>query len=750
MGNMLLEVAVFKQRVRDDLATLVRDLQDLTGRSGSEEEKAWRESLTKLDHFLDRPAFASLHLYVNGKGVLDLEYQLPGASSWCDVVLLGKHGNQSSAVILELKNWMTRNDSPSTALGLMERMGGLQLHPSDQVQGYTTYCKNFHSAVLDYKAAVHGGVLFTADRDYHAYELAPNASLTDSYPCFSTERHGDEERFLEFCRQRLTEADPKFAEAFEKGSYRQDRGFIKQIGTQINDPLSSPFELLDNQRFAFKVAKAHVESAVFSDRPIRDSKRVIAIIGPPGSGKSVVAAKLWAALAVRDDLPTGDIAFVTTSSSQNGNWSHLFNEMARDAGGAGVVKKATSFCPLSIHALSRLRRIHGSNFCKPRPLWRQHLQTLTAMGVAFSDSAQDNTYLVSIVDEAHALINTEHQDGYGQFGFDVNLGPQAYHIMRVSQVTIFLLDPEQSFRDRESTSIENIQQWAKDLGAELIETVSLEGTQFRCAGSSEYVAWVEAMLHGTEVGACQALSKSWHAEIQKTTAVDLDGYQGIDSSLAADLQPGFEILKDVLEPPGTLDFGLHENPFQLEETLRRKIDLGYSARLFCSYSRPWPTKSMASPHNLPANQKDFCEEIEIGNSNRVWSKVWNHVPQNNYALFVQGIGPAMANDPLSEVGCPYVIRGFDFDYVGIVWLEDLVWRHDRWVVQMEHVHESGLVPSLRRARNEVDPEGPAHESLRTSILQAYRILFTRAMRGVYVWIKDEETRRHVSACLDQT
>ncbi len=30
----------------------------------------------------------------------------------------------------------------------------------------------------------------------------------------------------------------------------------------------------------------------------------------------------------------------------------------------------------------------------------------------------------------------------------------------------------------------------------------------------------------------------------------------------------------------------------------------------------------------------------------------------------------MAQDPLSEVGCPHVVRGFDYDWVGVLWLRE--------------------------------------------------------------------------------
>jgi len=36
-----------------------------------------------------------------------------------------------------------------------------------------------------------------------------------------------------------------------------------------------------------------------------------------------------------------------------------------------------------------------------------------------------------------------------------------------------------------------------------------------------------------------------------------------------------------------------------------------------------------------------------------------------------------------------------------------------------------------------------------ALAQAYRILPTRDMRGCYLWIEDEETRRYLRECLDE-
>jgi DUF2075 family protein len=99
------------------------------------------------------------------------------------------------------------------------------------------------------------------------------------------------------------------------------------------------------------------------------------------------------------------------------------------------------------------------------------------------------------------------------------------------------------------------------------------------------------------------------------------------------------------------------------------------------------------------------------------------------------------------VGCPYVVRGFDYDYVGVLWLTDLVWRKDRWVVNMKSVYESGLRMSVAGAKTETRGRGPRSDELLRRVQQAYRILLSRAMKGVYLWFEDDETREHVKEAL---
>jgi hypothetical protein len=200
--------------------------------------------------------------------------------------------------------------------------------------------------------------------------------------------------------------------------------------------------------------------------------------------------------------------FTTTSQSQNSNWSSIFDELA-DEGGEGLVRKATIFTPITTQRLGQLRQQHGEGFLADATIWRDNLQLIRNLGIEFRDASRDNQNLVTIVDEAHSLINPEYPAGVGQFGFVTALGPQAYHVIRTSQLSVFLLDPAQGFRERENTTVAEIGAWSQELGAGEPELISLEGSQFRCGGSAEYVTWVESVLDGKPVSKNQVLVTAW-------------------------------------------------------------------------------------------------------------------------------------------------------------------------------------------------------------------------------------------------
>jgi DUF2075 family protein len=277
---------------------------------------------------------------------------------------------------------------------------------------------------------------------------------------------------------------------------------------------------------------------------------------------------------------------------------------------------------------------------------------------------------------------------------------------------MFLVDAEQSYRDNETTTPASIEKFASEFANTKVIRVSLEGAQFRCGGSKEFTDWVEGVLAPVRP---VPSSTSW-----RRTPKNLGG---------------------------KFEFELVDSPRRLEDALRARHQQGASVRLVASYAREWVTKSEASPHSLPDDRKDFYFELAREGSTEDWAKIWNYAPGQDYTYFVQGRqGTPIGNDPLCEVGCPYVVRGFDFDYIGLLWLPDLIWRGSEWRVDMSQVHETAW-PRTKAAAKRAKADPAPMANLVQRVRRGYRILLTRAIKGAYVWCADPETRDQLGSLL---
>ena len=658
---------------------------------------------------------------------------MPAASAWCDLVMIGKgKDNQKQVVIIELKNWVkNETDAPGLKEGLITHQGVQHLHPADQVRGYTEYCQSFHSAVQEEGAKVSGCVYFTKDIDLAPYEESPNETLTKEYPLYNTSKT---DALADYVIKRIEKSDEDFAVKFVNGYYKQDRNILRQVAKSFDASNARPFVLLDEQRKGFNLVMNEVEKNYYE----KTGKKLVFIVsGPPGSGKSAVAVNLWfeSVLKFTEREDVGSVVYVTTSESQNHNWTKIFADVAGKKKAKNIVVKASSYSPgmdirnvndyLEIFEnLPEGKKYVGQKSTGERTLKKEYFEDYTNYMLEHGKAKnyKDNLYFMSVVDEAHALINPLAEGFSMAQGWCNQMGPQAYHIIRESQISVFLTDEKQSFRDRETTNIADIERWAKHLDAEIIR-VSLEGMQFRCAGSKEYVDWVECLFSKTPLRNVKQWSDKFHLSV--------------------------------------VDY-----PSEMEEFLRGKIEKGdKSVRILSSYSENWRSKKTLKADHTQEEAYDFILGDKDG---RQFKKYWNN-PQG-YDIFVQATeGTKMSKDPLSEVGCPYVIRGFDYNYIGLLWLDDVVRRGDKWMVNFEHAKETANNLTKTRALGEQrryerslglpartielvegdNDDFPCTQAFFQTIAQAYRIVLTRAVKGVCIYIKDEETRKYVCSLLKQ-
>ena len=92
---------------------------------------------------------------------------------------------------------------------------------------------------------------------------------------------------------------------------------------------------------------------------------------------------------------------------------------------------------------------------------------------------------------------------------------------------------------------------------------------------------------------------------------------------------------------------------------------------------------------------------------------------------------------MEQVGTVYTAQGFEFDYIGVIFGNDLIydWDKQKWRSVPENSHDTQV-----KRKN---PELARH------LRHVYRVLMSRAHRGVYVYFMDKETEKRFRSALPE-
>lgn len=400
-------------------------------RPSPSEEQSWKNSLRLL-------GFALSGANLEDAGIL-LEYRLPFSSKRVDCILCGYDESGCLwAVVIELKQWsMTKEaDGPLEVLSFVGGGEREHLHPSEQARRYAEYLENSHSA---FQGAGGGVVKVAACAYLHNYATVPNDPLThvkfqsllEAAPLFCAD---DVNEFAAFLKKHVGFGDGlPVLSLVEQESYKPSKKLMEHVSAVIGgDP---EFVLLDEQQIAFDTVLTALSKGVHNRK-----KQVVIVKGGPGTGKSVLAINLLAALLSKhyaSHYVTGSKAFTET-----------------------------------------LRKIIG-------PLGSALFTYSNNYMQAMHDSVD-----VLVVDEAHRIRDVSSNrftPASKRSGIK-----QVEELIRACRVAVFLIDDDQIVRPGEIGSATYLRQYAELAGAEVRE-YSLDA-QFRCAGSENYLHWLSSVL----------------------------------------------------------------------------------------------------------------------------------------------------------------------------------------------------------------------------------------------------------------
>lgn len=166
---------------------------------------------------------------------------------------------------------------------------------------------------------------------------------------------------------------------------------------------------------------------------------------------------------------------------------------------------------------------------------------------------------------------------------------------------------------------------------------------------------------------------------------------------------------DIAQYDPKMEFRIFDSPSEMMKEIRaRNHEKKNSARIVAGFCWPWSD---------PNPDGSLVNDVKIGNFEMPWEK------KDEFWKW------ATDDSGMEQVGTVYTAQGFEFDYIGIIFGKDLVYdqKKKEWINQPKYSYDTMVT------RNNVE--------LTKHLKQVYRVLMSRAHRGVYVYFTDKETER---------
>ena len=475
------------------------------------QDQTFDDSLPRLGY-----VFSSEH--INQDIQCCIEYRIRASGGYrIDFMLSGyDDSNNKNVVIIELKRWSSDNvflipDSYNVK-ALVARSAGYRetMHPSFQAFNYCDLLNLFYEKVNtkevnlypcsylhNYEEKV--PPILNDERFERLLELSPLFSKTDN------------EKLLDFIKRYIKKPDNKeIFEILNNSKICPTTDLQNNVKKIFLD--SENFKLFGNQDIAYNAIKAALKQAI-----ITNDKKIFIIQGGPGTGKSVIALKLMA--TVIHDMKR--LAFyVTQTSAPRGT---LEREVHRTVDPHDPKGSATS----------ELIEYAGNWVTKERKY---------------------NELDCVIVDESHRLKTSTQ-------GATVKNTSILKEIIKSAKVSVFFVDDNQTVAYTDVGTIENIRKACIEVtGNEPIMKPEYNlVSQFRCGGSSAYIAFIDHILYGKDYPT---------------------------DELTFEYEPIF----------------FNKNPIKMALAIKEKQEQGFKARLLAGYCYDYKNNvGVVNPVNMPWN-----------------------------------------------------------------------------------------------------------------------------------------------------
>lgn len=464
-----------------------------------------------------------------------VELGIPQTAKRIDFVLSGAADDGSArVVIVELKQWSTSRISDHDGLIYANRGGRAEVegaHPCYQAWSYATLLEGFNEAVHA------GGITLNPCAYLHNYHRdgvidAPRyAPYVDKAPLFL---RGPSERnkLRDFIKRHVRHGDDAAAlYRIENGRIRPSKMLADSLAGMLKG--NREFVLIDDQKVVYEtcLAKARIATPA--------TKQVVIVRGGPGTGKSVVAINLIVALTKQGLLSK----YISKNAAPRAVYAQKLRGHRRNVEISGMFGGSGAFV-----------------------------------------GAEPDAFDALVVDEAHRL--NEKSGLYGNLGEN-----QIRELIAAAKCTILFADDDQMVTLADIGHTADLERWARRMGADVTH---LElASQFRCAGSDGYLAWLDDALG-----------------IRETANPVLD--------------------------PGGYDFRVVDSATELDQLIRERNGDNKS-RLVAGYCWDWTSKRSPAAHDIVLPESGFSRQWNLGSDGSLWITAPDSIQQVGCIHTCQGL-----------------------------------------------------------------------------------------------------------------
>ena len=617
-------------------------LERLGEESSDGEIRSWESSLRHMARIVDHPS-------VPKDAGIALEYNIPITNNRIDFIITGLDLAESQhAVIIELKQWSDIRFTPLENVVEVKYSDGLKqvAHPSYQAASYKYLLEDFNEVIQTRKVILHPCCYLHNYDSGSAIVDARFHRVTSMAPVFVKD---DEQKLRDFINIYIAKGDRnRVIFEIDGGTIRPSKSLTESVGEMLakKNPV---FKLIDDQKVVYEsILQAY-------DVWKETGKKVVVVIhGGPGTGKSVIAIR-----ALMTMINRGRTAMYVT---KNAAPRKVFEQRLYEQG-------------MPKYQINSL---------------------LKSSGVFYRETHED-VFDMLIVDEAHRL--QAHSGRYGNLGEN-----QIKEIMRAARVSAFFVDDRQRVSLSDLGCSEAIYDAFDQVSDEHLDAngnrphewvwrVLELNCQFRCAGSDEYMNWLDHLLQ-------------------------------------------YDNLRPIKLREGAYDIRLVDDPTVMMAQIKEHNAVNNKSRVVAGYCWAWESRNNKNAMDIVMPEFGFSYQWNFSGE-QDWAIRPASVEQIGCIHTCQGlefdyvgviIGPDLTVEFPKTVECPYGDKA-----KGII------------KVAPSKNKDSMALKGWRELCKTTDGQ----ELVRNIIKNTYRTLMTRGMKGCYLYVVDPDLREYIRQYLPQ-